>query len=438
MRQWRVGVMLVGAVMIGACSGWSLVPAADSHDAVARDYVQLVLALGEHDAAYVDAYFGPADWRTAVRENPPSLARIQGDAEALLKRLHLLAGAAPTGSVDGLRHDNLLGQLTALKARAEQLQGRSFSFDEEAQALYGTVVPHFEDAHFEALLEKLAPALPGAGPLADRFNAFRAQFVIPPDRLSAVFEAAIQECRQRTAEHLPLPPGERFTVEYVTDKPWSGYNWYQGDFVSLIQVNTDLPIYIDRAIDLACHEGYPGHHLYNALLEQKLLKQRGWIEHSVYALFSPQSLIAEGTANFGIDMAFTPAERLRFERDVLYPLAGLDPDQAETYQRIMKLQAGLDYAGNEAARRLLNGEFSDEQAAAYLQRYWLASPERAAQRVRFIHRYRSYVINYNLGRDLVAEAVNAAGPTASERWAHFQQLLSTPRQPANLTLQVDR
>ena len=97
---------------------------------------------------------------------------------------------------------------------------------------------------------------------------------------------------------------ESFTVEYVTNKPWSGYNWYQGKYRSVIQVNTDLPIYIDRAIDLACHEGYPGHHVYNALLEQHLVRERGWVEFSVYALFSPQSLIAEGTANYGIEVAF--------------------------------------------------------------------------------------------------------------------------------------
>ena len=49
----------------------------------------------------------------------------------------------------------------------------------------------------------------------------------------------------------------------------------------------------------------------------------------MYPLFSPQSLIAEGSANFGIDMAFPAAERVAFERDSLFPLAGLDPSLAE-------------------------------------------------------------------------------------------------------------
>ena len=71
----------------------------------------------------------------------------------------------------------------------------------------------------------------------------------------------------------------------------------------MIQVNTDLPIFIDRAVDLACHEGYPGHHVYNMLMEKNLVRERGWMEFSVYPLFSPQSLIAEGSANFGIEVA---------------------------------------------------------------------------------------------------------------------------------------
>ena len=103
--------------------------------------------------------------------------------------------------------------------------------------------------------------------------------------LDAVFQAAIAAARASTLKHIALPAGESFTVEYVTDKPWGGYNWYQGNFHSLIQVNTSLPIYIDRAIDLAAHEGYPGHHVYNVLLEKNLLRDRGWVEFSLYPLF---------------------------------------------------------------------------------------------------------------------------------------------------------
>jgi hypothetical protein len=194
-------------------------------------------------------------------------------------------------------------------------------------------------------------------------------------------------------------------------------------------------VYIDRAVDLACHEGYPGHHVYNVLLEKNLVRERGWIEFEIYPLFSPESLIAEGSANYGIEVAFPGAERLAFEKAALYPLAGLDPSRAERYDRVRDLAQALSYAGNEAARRYLNGEIDAKAAAAWLTEYGLMSPPRAEQRVRFIDQYRSYVINYNVGKDLVARWVEEQGGTASrpeKRWEVFERLLSTPRLPSDL------
>ena len=240
--------------------------------------------------------------------------------------------------------------------------GERFTFDEESRALYDAVAPTHGEDYFARTLSDLDARLPGTGPVPERHEAFKRQFVVAPDRLDRVFGAAIDACRARTRDHLALPAGERFTVEYVTGKSWSGYNWYQGGATSLIQVNTDLPIYIDRAIDLAAHEGYPGHHVYNALLEEHLVRGRGWIEFTVYALFSPQSLIAEGTANFGIDVAFPGPERVAFERDHLFPLAGLDPARAEDYYATLALTDRLAYAGNEAARQYLDGRISREAA----------------------------------------------------------------------------
>ncbi len=259
--------------------------------------------------------------------------------------------------------------------------------------------------------------------------------MIPPARLDGVFQKAIQACAERTRQHITLPAGEQFTVEYVTNKSWSGYNWYQGGFRSLIQVNTDLPIYIDRAVDLACHEGYPGHHVYNALLEKHLVKDRGWIEFTVYPLFSPQSLIAEGSANFGIEVAFPGAQRIEFERTVLFPAAGLDPARAAEYYEVQGLVDQLGYAGNEAARRYLDGQIDATQAAAWLERYALMTHDRALQRVKFFDQYRSYVINYNLGKDMVRRYIEAHGGTVdhpSERWTEFEKLISSPRLPSGL------
>ncbi|HMB74594.1 MAG TPA: hypothetical protein VKQ06_13555, partial [Gammaproteobacteria bacterium] len=257
-------------------------------------------------------------------------------------------------------------------------------------------------------------------------------FIIPRERLSAVFDAAIAECRRRTLEHIALPAAESFRVEYVNDKPWSGYNWYQGNANSLIQINTDLPIYISRAVDLGCHEGYPGHHTFNLLLEKNLVDDRGWIEFTLYPLFSPESLIAEGSGNYGIHLAFPGDERIAFEKRVLFPLAGLDPARADRYYELQRLLDELDYADNEAARDYLNGEIDRDAAIQWLVDHALYTPERASQRVDFIETYRSYVINYNLGQDMVREYVERGNADASERWARFEAMLSSPVLPQDL------
>jgi hypothetical protein len=198
-------------------------------------------------------------------------------------------------------------------------------------------------------------------------------------------------------------------------------------------VNLDFPVAIDRAIDLACHEGYPGHHVYNALLEQALVHDRGWVEVSFYPLFSPQSFIAEGSANYGIDMAFPLAERTAFERDSLFPLAGLDPALAERNAAVRQVVERLNYARNDVAQRYLDGSLDSAGARAAMQRYWLSTPEAAAKTVRFIDSYRSYVINYNLGRDLVAGWVGrTGGATEDGRWGVFRALLSRPMLPRDL------
>jgi hypothetical protein len=402
-------------------------------DTTAEGYVKLVLALGQHDADYVDAYYGPPAWKTAAETTKLGLDVIAARARDLIAELG--RERQPSDEMQRLRVQYLARQLSALTARVRMLKGERLSFDDESRALYDAVAPTYPESHFQEVLDRMAKRFPGNGPLVDRYEAFRRAFIIPHDKLDPVFQRAIQACRERTLEHVTLPAQERFRVQYVTNKSWSGYNWYQGGYRSLIQVNTDLPIYIDRAVDLACHEGYPGHHVYNVLLEKNLVRDRGWIEYTVYPLFSPQSLIAEGTANFGIEVAFPGQDRVEFERTTLFSIAGLDSARAADYYEVQALADQLAYAGNEAARRYINKEIDAAQAIAWLERYALMPHDRAAQRVRFFDQYRSYVINYNLGKDMVRRYVESRGGTPdkpAKRWEEFERLLSSPRLPSGL------
>lgn len=432
---WRPGLC---ALVAGVAGLSAQAPQADPLRAIAERYVRLVLGVGQHDGDYVDAYYGPAEWKTEAESGRAPLAALDAEAQSIERDL-ATTGVTPPVAADGdlwtLRRQYLARQLSAVRARLSMLQGRTLTFDEESQALYDAVAPTHTEAEFEGILKDLDGRVPGARTLIERYDRYRQQFVIPPARLDRVFQEAIRACRERTLRHVTLPADERFTVEYVTGKSWSGYNWYQGNYRSVIQVNTDLPIHIDRAVDLACHEGYPGHHVYNVLLEKHLMRDRGWVEYSVYPLFSPQSLIAEGTANVGIEVAFSRDDRLAFERDVLFPLAGLDGMRVTGYYEVLALVDRLSYAGNEAARRYLDGVIDRAGTTAWLERYAMYPKPRAEQRVRFIDQYRSYVINYNLGRDLVRQYVESRagrGATPERRWREFVALLSSPRLPSGL------
>jgi hypothetical protein len=191
---------------------------------------------------------------------------------------------------------------------------------------------------------------------------------------------------------------------------------------------------IDRVIHLAAHEGYPGHHVYNALLEQTLVRGRQWPEYQVYAMYSPQSFVAEGSADFGMDLLLPWRLRRALERQ-LFILAGLDRRKVTEYDRVVTAARQLEPATIEAARNYLDGQWSAAQTSAWLQEHTLASPERATQRLAFFDRYRSYIVNYSYGEELVRNYIESAGdttPGSPRQWRAFARLLTTPRVASTL------
>jgi hypothetical protein len=402
-----------------------------SLDWAAERYVKLTLEAGEREPGYVDAYYGPAEWAAAAKANPRDLPTLLNDAKALRAQVAAIPPMSLT-PLERRRQASLLGQLTAAETRLAMANGQTFSFAEEARGLFGTAPELKPLASYDAVLAEIDKLVPGTGTLDVRVSAYRESLRIPPDKLRPVMDAAIAECRRRTMAHIPLPKGENFTLSFVSGKPWSGYNYYKGNAKSLIEVNTDLPTFVDRAVDLGCHEGYPGHHVLNLLLEEKLSIGRGWQEFTVYPLYSPQSLLAEGSANYGIDLAFPGDEQARFNAAVIFPLAGLDPREAPRLAALNKASRALAGSRFTIARDYLDGRMTREQAIAASQKYGLTTRARAEKSIDFADHYRSYVINYGHGRDLVETTVEAAGPDARAKWTRMEQLLSEPTTPADL------
>ena len=406
-------------------------PQGNPVDRIAEGYVKAALALGRHDPDFVDAWYGPKSWRDQVEAEKPGLRDI--DSRTARLSAELAALRSPVDDADRLRRKWLKRQLESMAARLRMVEGGSrMTFDEESKALYDAVAPPLADSAVAPVLAKLDALLPGTGALPERYDAWRRAFVIPAAKVDTVFRAAVAEGRRRTLARVQLPAEESFKIEYVKGKSWSGYNWYKGGFRSVIQVNVDLPIHIDRALDLACHEGYPGHHVFNVLIEQRLVKGLGWKEMMLYPLFSPLSLLAEGTAVYATELAFTKEERLAFERDVLFPLAGLDPARAAEYAAVRDLVDELKGTRVEGARRYLDGVLDRESLIEWSMRNELRNRDQAERGARFAEQYRSYVVNYSLGEQKVRRHVEAAGAARDARWAAFLDLIASPRLPSEL------
>ena len=140
----------------------------DDMNSLAERYVRLVLAMGPHDPDYVDAYYGPPEWRAEVEAEAPALAEIATRAADVAALVAALQPPAEAEALVRLRHDYLTRQIEALRSRLAMLQGVRLSFDEESAALYDAVAPTHSEAELRQLLDGLEARLPGTGPLAER------------------------------------------------------------------------------------------------------------------------------------------------------------------------------------------------------------------------------------------------------------------------------
>jgi len=274
---------------------------------IAESYVKLVLEVGQYDPDYVDAYWGPDEWKP---EEIPAQSEKEFPADELKNKVNELVNKL--GEIDQskfdkmgmLRYAYLDKQLLSVKAKIDLLSGIKMTFDEESKGLYDVVATNKSEDYYKDVMNQLDNALPGQGDIYDRFENFTNEFNIPKEKFDEVYITAIAECRKRASKYINFPDYENLEIEYVTDKPWSAYNWFKGNGKSLIQVNVEEPISIDFALILAGHEVYLGHHIHFTLLESNLYKERNWPEFTINPLFSPLALIAEGLAMYGIEVAF--------------------------------------------------------------------------------------------------------------------------------------
>ena len=420
-----------------------LAPGRRAPDPIARDYLLLALRLDRLVPGLVDGYFGPPGLRAQVAAESPGLpSRLRRDAAELRARV-----AAEVAEPDRRRW--LLAQLVALETQARAIDGDGLPYLDHVSACFDFTPERIDEAVFSGAIADLERVLPGDGPLAERMAAWDARFTIPPDRLREVIDALLPGFRERARALFGLPDGERLEVSLVRDQPWSGYNWYDGGLRSRVEINTDLPTRAADLLGVLPHETYPGHHLEHAWHEAHLVEGAGRLEASVLCINAPECLLSEGLADLGRRFAVPAADEVDLLVEV-YRLAGLEVARdraaaggaaargaAEVQVAITRAAAALGgVRGNAALLRHADGA-SREEVLAYLERYLVTTPERAAKRLEFIEHplWRTYVFVYFEGERLLSRWLDRVSP--EDRARRFRRLLTEQLTPGAIVAEIE-
>jgi hypothetical protein len=389
-----------------------------------RDYVLLGLRMEKHVPGFVDGYFGPPDLKARVEGEgaPRPIATLVGDAQTLQASL-------ARSAYDEQRKQYLTRQLTGIATTLRRLAGEVIPFAGEVLGCFDVLPNRTDEAVYDRALNRLKSVLPGQGPVRERMIAWRRGFEMQPERLQAPIQATLAELRRRTAAILPLPDGESLTVELVTAKPWSGYNWYLGAYRSLVEINTDLPVKAYSLPDLVAHEGYPGHHTEHAVKEALLWRAGGRLEHSILLINTPECLISEGIASLALECVLPESERAAWLRDFFFPITGLTGLNAEQVIAVGRATRDLASVPGNAAFMLHADGRDRQEVAEYLQHYGLLTPEEAQKRLSFLTDplWRSYIFTYFYGEKLLRGWLDRVG------WKDgFRRLVSEPMYPSQM------
>ena len=221
-----------------------------------------------------------------------------------MRRLH---GEVDGSGLDAQRADYLKAHLRALDCAGRKFAGEDVGFVDEVREYFDVTIAKGDEDRYREAHRQLAAVLPGGGTLAERMEADRVADEIPPERLAECIEAFSSALRDKVRAEYPLPDRETIKYEIVTDKPWSGFNYYEGDYTSTVAVNADLKQQMSNLPRLVAHESYPGHHTEHCRKEERLVAGQDQQEHTLFLVNTPQCLMAEGLADLALHAAVGPA-----------------------------------------------------------------------------------------------------------------------------------
>jgi hypothetical protein len=396
--------------------------------ALIREYLLLGLRFDRIESGYVDAFTGDPALRQAVlAESAPDPAGLAHQAERLLAAL---PNTPRSNGFDQARADYIGAHLRALACAGRKFAGEDIGFVDEVHDYFDVHIAKGEVDAYRQAHARLDDVLGGDGPLAGRMEAHRAAEEIPPDRLAECIEAFSSALRDRVRADYPLPDAETVEYQVVTDQPWSGFNYYLGDYRSTVAVNADVKQLMSNLPRLVAHESYPGHHTEHCRKEAGLVNGKGHAEQTIFLVNTPQCLMAEGLADLALYAAIGPG--WGHWAAEIYADLGLRFD-GERAEAVSEASAALLGVRQDAALMLHDEHRDADEVAAFLRRWLLVNDTRARQMLRFLSSplWRAYTSTYVEGYRLLRRWLDDRpdGVSLAER---FGRLLDEPLIPSRL------
>ena len=224
-----------------------------------REYLLLGLRFDRIEEGYVDSFTGDPALRDRANPNRPRPRRPGGQARAAARRAAARAAGERRLALTSAR-DYIGAHLRALACAGRKFAGQAVGFVDEVEAYFDVHITKGDQTSIGRRTASSTRRSAARGPLAERMQAHRTAEEIPPERLEECIHAFSSALRDRVRAEFPLPDSETINYEVVTDKPWSGFNYYLGDYRSTVAVNADLSQQMSNLPRLVAHESYPGHH----------------------------------------------------------------------------------------------------------------------------------------------------------------------------------
>ena len=326
----------------------------------AKSYICLGLRINKHIDGYVEHYYGPPELKKMVDiEEKQSPIKLLKDYQNLEKFL-------PNQGFEQRRYRFLSKTLTAIDTILRILNGESFPYLEQSKKLFDMMPVLYDDAFFFNLSSRADKLYKGEGTLSERIQSYARKRKIPQNQLKPLYEKAIEIARKQSLYVFPnmLPDNESVLISEVKDQSWAMYNWYQGNYASRIDIDINKTHFWTNLLHLACHEGYPGHHMERTLRDRVLYRNKGYFENSILLIYSPEMVISEGIGEIAEFVIFEPTESIKISLKEFCPNPEIE-DELEILIEQSEIRRGFGRFGSNLAYLKYVLGLTDEELLKY-------------------------------------------------------------------------